>query len=210
SDAQLAWAHAYIGTATDAADLDRLRAIYDGEEVVNGLDIDVDLRWSIVDRLATTGRAEEQLIAGQLQRAGDSMDLLHAESTRASRPDPAVKAEVWRRLTSPGEKLQMINALTGGFRQPEQQELLEPYVTSYEEAVAGFWKRPKEEAAALTGGLYPAYIVDDRVVAMADRLLARTDLPEPARRIVAEQRDGTLRAQRAQRADRLPAAAGVS
>ncbi|GAC1343215.1 MAG: aminopeptidase N [Candidatus Dormibacteria bacterium] len=207
SDEQLAWAHTYIATAGEPADLDRLRALYDGEEVIDGLNVDVDLRWSIVDRLAITGRADEQLISGQLRAAGDSMDQLHAESTRASRPDPAVKAEVWRRLTTPGEKLQLLNAMVGGFRQPEQQALLEPYVERFEEAVAGFWNRSKEEAAALTTGLYPAFIVDDRVVAMADRLLASEELPEPARRIVAEQRDGTLRAQRAQRADRSPAPA---
>ena len=138
------------------------------------------------------------------------MDQIHSESTRASRPDPAVKAETWQRLTAPGVKLQLINALVAGFRQPEQQQLLEPYIQRFEEAVPGFWQRPKEEAAALTNGLYPVFIVDDAVVAMADRLLARTDLSEPARRLIAEQRDGTLRAQRAQRADRSRATSGVA
>jgi hypothetical protein len=53
---------------------------------------------------------------------------------------------------------------------------------------------------AMTGGLYPAWIVDDGVVAAADRAL-RLGLPAIANRILAENRDRTLRAMRARAAD---------
>jgi hypothetical protein len=52
----------------------------------------------------------------------------------------------------------------------------------------------------MTGGLYPAWIVDDGVVAAADRAL-RLGLPAIANRILSENRDRTLRAMRARAAD---------
>jgi hypothetical protein len=53
---------------------------------------------------------------------------------------------------------------------------------------------------AMTGGLYPAWIVDESVVAAADRAL-RLSLPAIANRILSENRDRTLRAMRARASD---------
>ena len=92
---------------------------------------------------------------------------------------------------------------SGGFmRRGASPELLRKYVNRYAEAVFGVWERRTiDEAEVITELLYPRYLIDDRVVAVVDRLLADQRLPSAARRILEEGRDGTLRAQRARIAD---------
>ena len=85
----------------------------------------------------------------------------------------------------------------GGFHRSGQDDLLRPYVDPYVDVLPEIWRdRVTEEAMAMTGGLYPAWIVDEGVVAAADRAL-RLGLPSIANRILSENRDRTLRAMRA-------------
>ena len=66
-------------------------------------------------------------------------------------------------------------------------EVLAPYRARYFEEILGLWEdRPPAEARTLARGLFPG--VDPLTVTAADHLLARPELPEGLRRIVAENR----------------------
>ena len=55
SDTQLAYIRALAGVATSAADLALLTGLLDGSEVLDGLTVDTDLRWSLLWRLVSRG-----------------------------------------------------------------------------------------------------------------------------------------------------------
>ena len=58
-------------------------------------------------------------------------------------------------------------------------------------------------AQMLVNGLYPALIVEQRVIDAVDAVLAQdeTKVPAPLRRLLLEQRDGTVRTLRGQALD---------
>src|SRR5690606_3420933 len=125
-----------------------------------------------------------------------------------ARPSADAKAAAWAAvLDDESLPLAMRRAIMRGLQQPDQEDLLAPYVDRWVEALPRIWaEHDAEEALSLTSGLYPSTIVDERVIAAADRALAG-DLTAPARRTVLEARDGTARALRARGTDR---AAGVT
>ena len=66
SDHQLTFARAYAAAAhTDQAIAD-LEALLDGSLAFEGLAVDADLRWTLLNGLARTGHAEEERIAAEL------------------------------------------------------------------------------------------------------------------------------------------------
>ncbi|HEX3605385.1 MAG TPA: aminopeptidase N [Candidatus Dormibacteraeota bacterium] len=201
SDVQLAWARTLISTAAGER-LAFVRALLDGTTQIAGLVVDTDLRWHIVATLAAAGAAGRELVDAELERDPSDIGRRRAAGALASIPDPAAKREAWERVTTDRElPLATLGAIMGGFHRPGQEELLRPYIDPYVELLPEIWRdRATEEAMALTGGLYPTWIVDQSVVAAADRALA-LGLPATADRILAENRDRTLRAMRARAAD---------
>jgi aminopeptidase N len=204
-DAQLTWARCLISTASGER-LRFVRALLDGTAELSGLVVDTDLRWHIVATLAASGAAGRELIDAELERDPTDIGRRRAAGAAASIPDPAAKREAWERVTRDGElPLATLQAIMGGFHRPGQDELMRPYIDPYVELLPAIWKeRSTEVAMAMTGGLYPSWIVADEVVDAAGRALA-AGLPSIADRILLENRDRTLRAMRARAAD---AAAG--
>ncbi len=72
SDHQLAWAQLLGWTAVTPDQLDLLAGLLDGSAGVPGLAIDTELRWTLLARLAATGRAGEAEI--DAERARDETD----------------------------------------------------------------------------------------------------------------------------------------
>ncbi|TMC49895.1 MAG: aminopeptidase N [Chloroflexi bacterium] len=203
-DLQLVWTRLAATSASTAEGLGFIRALLDGSVVVPGLAVDTELRWHLVDALAAEGAADEALIAAELERDPTDIGRRRAATARAARPLPDAKREAWTRLFEERDMpLATMRALVAGIQRPRQEQVLMPYVDRYVEALDGIWRdRSPDEALTLTSGLYPSYIVDQSVVAAADRALAG-DLPAPARRILSESRDQTLRALHARNADAL-------
>ena len=198
---QLAWARAFIGAARAEADIAMINGLLDGSTTIDGLDIDTDLRWSIVSSLAATGNADDSLIAAELERDPTDQGERHAASARAARPTSEAKAEAWERITQDAElTLAMIRALIGGFQIPYQEELLEPYAGKYFDELLGFWERRELDLGlAFVGGMYPD-VYKQEVLERTDALLAG-DVPTPVRRLLLEQKDDTQRVMRARAVD---------
>ncbi|MBL1098126.1 aminopeptidase N [Streptomyces coffeae] len=208
SDHQLAWARAFAATARTDAQLDLLAGLLDGTETIEGLAVDTELRWALLERLAATGRADEAAIAAELDRDKTSAGERHAATARAARPTPEAKTEAWASVVESDKLPNAVQeAVIGGFVQTDQRELLAPYTEKYFAAVKDIWNnRSHEMAQQIVVGLYPTLQVSQATLDTTDAWLASAD-PTPAlRRLVTESRAGVERALKAQAAD--AAAAG--
>ncbi|MEC4014886.1 aminopeptidase N [Streptomyces sp. H27-D2] len=207
SDHQLAWARTFAATARTDAQLDLLDGLLNGTETVEGLAVDTEMRWALLQRLASTGRADEKAIAAELERDKTSAGEQHATSARASRPTAAAKAEAWASVIDSDKLPNAVQeAVIGGFVQIDQRELLAPYTAKYFAAVKAVWdSRSYEMAQQIATGLYPALQVSQETLDATDAWLASAEPSAALRRLVTESRAGVERALRAQRAD---AAAG--
>ena len=206
SDIQLAWAKALAASALTNAQLNLLGGLLEGTEQIDGLTVDTELRWALLGRLAAMGRADISLIDAELAQDPTAAGKRHALSSRAAIPTAEAKEEAWASLVE-SDKLtnEEMLAVIGGFKQNEQRELLEPYVPRYFEVVTRLWaERTPHMAQMLVSGLYPILTVSQTVVDGVDEVLAETDekvVPPALRRMLLEQRDGTLRLLRGQTVD---------
>ncbi|MFH9871001.1 aminopeptidase N [Streptomyces lydicus] len=209
SDHQLAWARAFAAAARTEEQLALLQGLLDGTEEIPGLAVDTELRWSLLERLAATGRADEKAVAAELERDRTSAGERHAATARAARPSAEAKAESWASVVTSDKLPNAVQAaVIGGFVQTDQRELLAPYTAKYFEAVKDIWNsRSHEMAQQIVVGLYPALQVSQETLDATDAWLASAE-PSPAlRRLVTESRAGIERALKAQAAD---AAAGAA
>jgi aminopeptidase N len=96
----------------------------------------------------------------------------------------------------------------GGFRQPDQEPLLQAWTEPYFDALLPIWERRGPDVGmSFTDMLYP---VGDGAVPLTDAYLARESemeagslrgIPAPIRRLLLEGRDQALRAARARACD---------
>ena len=89
-----------------------------------------------------------------------------------------------------------------GFSRPGQDELLEPYVAKYFQAVPEVWSRRSSEVAqTVVVGLYPSWAMTEEALSLADDFLA-ADHPPALKRLISEGRDAVARSLRARRFDK--------
>jgi aminopeptidase N len=207
SDLQLAWVRALGSLATSEEHLAFLEGLLAGTTDLPGLSVDAELRWHLLYRLVVLGRSGLDEIEAELDNDPTAAGQRHAAACRAARPLPEAKAKAWHDLIETDELPNAhITAVISGFAQPEQTELLTPYLDRYFEVIAGIWaERTTEIAQTLVVGLYPSQLVSAAVVERTDTYLAEQDIVPALRRLLLEGRDGVLRAQRARARD---AAAG--
>ncbi|WP_091651633.1 aminopeptidase N [Micromonospora pallida] len=200
---QLTWARTYASAARSAEDLATLRGWLDGSNVPTGLTIDTELRWSLLQSLAANGRAGAAEIEAELARDKTASGEREAAYAHALVPTPENKAAVWAQLTGAAALPNWRNrALLQGFAHPTQVELVAPYRERYFATVAQVWaNRDSEPAQEFTQLAYPAYLVSEDTVAATDAWLAGAGHPASLRRLVAEGRDGVLRALKARAKD---------
>ncbi|MGP4000381.1 aminopeptidase N [Streptomyces sp. 8N706] len=203
SDHQLAWARAFAATARTNAQLDLLSGLLDGSGTIEGLAVDTELRWAFLQRLAATGRADDDAISAELERDRTSAGERHAATARAARPTAEAKAEAWASVVE-SDKLPnaLQEAVIGGFLQADQRKLLAPYAAKYFDAVKGVWdSRSHEMAQQVAVGLYPTLQVSQATLDATDAWLASAEPSAALRRLVTESRAGVERALKAQAAD---------
>ncbi|MFW6693681.1 aminopeptidase N [Streptomyces sp. MAR4 CNX-425] len=208
SDHQLAWARAFAATARTDGQLDLLDGLLDGSRTLDGLDVDTELRWALLHRLAATGRADDAAIAAELERDKTAAGERHAAAARAAQPTAAAKSRAWTDVVEEGNLANAVQeAVIGGFVQTDQRDLLAPFTTKYFDAIKDvFETRSHEIAQQIVVGLYPALQVSRATLDATDAWLAEAR-PAPAlRRMVTESRAGVERALRAQAADAAAAA----
>lgn len=204
SQHQLTWARFFAAVAESDADFELLGGLLDGSAVIEGLDVDQELRWAFLSPLASHGKADEAAMDAELARDDTASGKRHHVRCLASRPSAAVKAQAWAAVV---ESDKLSNALAGatiaGFEQPSQRELLAPYTASYFEAIERVWaERSIQIGMDVVRGLFPGLQDDPATLAATDAwLTSHPDAAPALRRLVLEARDDLARALRGQERD---------
>ncbi len=195
SDRQLTAFRAAVRASVEPSEL---RAWLSATELPPDLELDPELSWSIVIRLATlTGDAEP--IEHQSSRDPSAAGRAHAAQARAALADAAAKEAAWALLMQPSEVgAYELYATAAGFFQPGQHEICAPYAFRYFDEIGGTGDFRSGWSLGQTALLsYPGPHADPEVLAAAERCLARDGLEPALRRSVV---DGTDRLRRAVRA----------
>ncbi len=199
SDRQLAWAQLLSWTAGSPGQLDLLAGLLDGQAELPGLVVDTELRWALLRRLASTGRAGDAQIDAELDRDHTDAGRRHAAACRASIPDAAHKAAAWRLLTESGE-LGVEGAVEVGlaFNQAEHAELLAGYADRFFTELPAIWASLSTPMRLVFGQvLFPYSAASPDLLARTDTVLAADGLDPTFRRAVIEGRDVAEKALRA-------------
>jgi aminopeptidase N len=168
-----------------------------------GLTVDTELRWAVLQSLVANGAAGAAEIETELAGDRTASGEREAAYAHALLPTAENKAAVWAELTGPEALPNWRNrALLQGLTHPAQVELTAPYRERYFATVAQVWaQRDSEPAQEFVQLAYPAYLVEEETVAATDGWLAEEGHPAPLRRLVAEGRDGVVRALKARARD---------
>ena len=202
SDHQLAFVRNIAALARTDAHIALVKGWLDGSGTPSGLAVDTDLRWSFIARLVALGAIPATEIDNELSRDNTAGGQRQAASARSGIPTAEAKAKAWSAAV---EKDDLANALldstVGGFSQPDQRELLIPYVDKYFANLESIWKtRTNEIAQTLTMGLFPSLLGSPEILAKADAFIAGSK-DVGATRLVKELRDNVARSLRCQAAD---------
>ncbi|WP_030382365.1 MULTISPECIES: aminopeptidase N [unclassified Streptomyces] len=184
-----------------AAHPDTLAAWLADGTVPGGPELDPELRWRILGRLAVLGATDEAAIAAELARDPSATGQEGAARCRAALPDPAAKARAWAAMFTDDPAADLSNylftATARGFWQPEQADLLAEYVGRYyEDATALAARRGPAIADAAGRWAFPAYAVDADHLRRGERCLREDDPAPSLRRRLADQLDDLARALR--------------
>jgi aminopeptidase N len=200
---QLMWARTYATAATGQTDLEALAGWLCGVDPPEGLKLAADLRWAVLQALVARGVLSAREIEAELDTDRTASGERQAALARALVPTPEAKAETWRRLVEdPHLPNWLQRSMLLGFQHPAHIELTRPYVDAYFQVVGTIWATlDSEPAQDFVELAYPAYQVRQDVVEASDGWLAGSDHPAPLRRLVAEGRDGVIRALRARAKD---------
>ncbi|MDQ1039314.1 aminopeptidase N [Streptomyces sp. V3I8] len=166
--------------------------------VPGGPELDPELRWRILGRLAVLGAVDDAVIEAELVQDPSATGQEGAARCRAALPDPAAKQAAWEAMFT-GDDLSnyLFTATARGFWQPEQADLVRDYVPRYfEDAVALAARRGPAIAEAAGRWAFPSYAITQETLSLGERCLADRD-PTPAlRRKLTDQLDDLARALR--------------
>ncbi|MFF3646716.1 aminopeptidase N [Streptomyces sp. NPDC002564] len=166
--------------------------------VPGGPELDPELRWRVLGRLAVLDATDEAAIAAELARDPSATGREGAARCRASLPDAAAKRTAWEEMFATDDLSNyLFTATAQGFWQPEQAELVHEYVPRYfEDAIALAARRGPAMAEAAGRYAFPLPFVDAETLRLGEQCLRDAD-PTPAlRRKLADQLDDLARALR--------------
>ncbi|MEV8297996.1 aminopeptidase N [Streptomyces rochei] len=185
-----------------AAHPDTIAAWLADGTVPGGPELDPELRWRILTRLAVLGATDEAAIAAELAADPSATGQEGAARCRAALPDPEAKTRAWEAMFATDELSNyLFTATAQGFWQPEQADLVRDYVPRYyAEAVAVAARRGPAIADAAGRWAFPAHAVDTDTLRLGRQCLDDAE-PIPAlRRKLTDQLDDLARALRVREA----------
>ncbi|MEU0741741.1 aminopeptidase N [Streptomyces sp. NPDC006134] len=185
-----------------AAQPDTISAWLSEGTVPGGPELDPELRWRVLGRLAVLGAIDDDVIDAELVQDPSAAGQEGAARCRAALPDPEAKRRAWDAMFT-GDDLSnyLFTATAQGFWQPEQADLVRAYVPRYyTDAVAVAARRGPAIADAAGRWAFPAHAVDPDTLRLGEQCLRDAD-PVPAlRRKLADQLDDLARALRVRQA----------
>jgi len=192
SEEQLAAFRAAIGTA---GDVELLRTWLSGDQLPDGIPLDVDLRWRILVRLATLGALDLAELDRQLETDPNAVARVRHAGARASLPDADAKSWAWSCFTGevdlPNYELEAVGL---GFWRGGQEVLTEPYVERYFADLPDTVRvRSGWVLADAAEHFFPATSLTPETLARAEGLIADGDLDLSIRRRLVDEADNLKR-----------------
>jgi aminopeptidase N len=187
SEEQLAAFRAAIGTA----DAEVLRTWLSGDELPDGIPLDVDLRWRMLVRLASLGAVDLAKLDRQLEADPNAVARVRHAGARASLPDAEAKAWAWGCFTGesdlPNYELEAVGL---GFWRAGQEALTDPYVERYFADVPETVRvRSGWVLADAAEHFFPRTSLTRETLARAEALIADGDLDLSIRRRLVDEAD---------------------
>ncbi|MGQ4387382.1 aminopeptidase N [Streptomyces sp. SAS_270] len=179
-----------------ASQPDTISAWFSEGTVPGGPELDPELRWRILGRLAVLGAIDDAVIDAELVQDPSASGQEGAARCRAALPDPQTKRKAWEEMfTTDDLSNYLFTATAQGFWQPEQADLLKEYVERYwTDAVAVAARRGPAIAEAAGRWAFPVHAVSPETLRQGKTCLTDAD-PIPAlRRKLADQLDDLARA----------------
>jgi aminopeptidase N len=197
SSLQLAIARGVIAT-TDEAEL--LQNWLAGNDIPDGLQVDADLRWSLVLRLVRLSAFGAAEIDAEL--AGDKSTEGVSQAARCRAALPGGKEEAWERIMSrPDIGVKELFATCEGFWHPGQADVTAPYVERFFAEIAGTADIRSGMAMTMsTWRMFPRLAVARSTIDLADGLVADDNVAPSIRRTVSDLTDDLRRAVEVRRA----------
>ena len=181
-----------------AAEPDTIAAWLAAGTVPGGPELDPELRWHLLLRLAVLGAVDEATIAAELDRDSTATGQEGAARCRAALPLAEAKERAWAAMFA-GDTLSnyLFTATAQGFWQPEQADLVRPYVPRYfTDAAAVADRRGPAIAEAVGNWAFPRHAVDSETHRLGAACLRETALTPMLRRELSDQLDDLARALR--------------
>ncbi|MFD3534340.1 aminopeptidase N [Streptomyces sp. NPDC058664] len=172
------------------------------DTVHGGPELDPELRWRILARLAVLGATDETTIAAELERDPSATGQEGAARCRASLPTPEAKATAWAALFDSDDLSNyLFTATAQGFWQPEQADLVREYVPRfYDAAIALGTRRGPAMAEAAGRYAFPSYAIDPESLALGEHHLKDDTMIPALHRKLTDQLDDLRRALRVREA----------
>jgi aminopeptidase N len=202
SDAQLAYTQALAGVASSAGHLDLLAGLLDGSTTLAGLTVDTELRWSLLHRLVSRGRAGVAEIDAELARDATDAGERRAASARAAVPDAASKRRTWDEIVAGRLPNAVFRATLSGFADPDQGELTAPFRGPFFDVLNDVWVNWSSDMAkrfVLIG--YTICPTEPETIKVTDAYIKQNQPAAALRRLLVEGRDDVSRALRCRARD---------
>ncbi|WP_372699301.1 aminopeptidase N [Arthrobacter sp. JSM 101049] len=214
SDAQVAYARTLAGLARTGGLDEVVTGLLDGSASVEGLTVDEQLRWALLQAAAARGLVDAAALDAERAANPSAVASVGHALARAARPVPEVKRAAFDAALSgtdaDGRTLSndVLTATVNGFL-VGPHELLDGYYGRYWPALTGIWDTMSIGLATrVVQGLFPSAQdlgpegpEEHPVLREADAwLAANVQAPRALRRIIVEQRDQLARTLRGQAA----------
>ncbi len=186
---------AYQATVDSAGDPATLRAWLAGRDLPTGLEIDLDLRWRTLVRLAVLGAVDRAHLDAALADEPTARSRVEHAKATASLPDEEAKAWAWQRFSGevdvPNYELEAAGL---GLWRVGQDLLTEPYVDRYFDELPGTVDvRQGWVLGDAAQSFFPITSLTDKTLARAREIVDTDGLDPALRRAVVDRTDDLAR-----------------
>jgi aminopeptidase N len=203
SDAQFQFVKYFANMASTPAHVAVLQALLDGSSTLDGLVIDTDLGWELLEGLVLNGAAGQAEIDAALAKDNTANGQQAAARAAATIPTQAGKQAAFNSLVNSDDLPNVIvrNAALG-FQHANDVSVLEPFVVQYFSMLEEIWKtRSYKIAEYIVVGLYPAPLASAALRDATEAWLDANPKIPALRRLVTENLAGVIRALKVQARD---------
>ncbi len=203
SDAQFQFVKFFASIASTPAHVTTIRGLLEGSITLDGLEIDTDLRWELIEGLALNNAITDAEIEAALQADNTSNGQQAAARARATFPTAEAKAQAFNSLAeSDTLSNAIVRAVTMGYQHTNDPSSLSAQIQPYFAELNTIWNsRSYKIAEHFIVGLYPSPLASQELVDATNTWLAENPDTPALRRLVIENLAGVERALKAQSRD---------